>query len=119
MSAIWASVTASLPSIGLFMPALALPMLTITPALAPASAGPWMWAATASPDRPSKVTFQLIILVAVSMVNSAVPLPLLSLAGTSWAEVRLALNLTISAWAAVNERPAAIIPPAAMWSSFM
>src|SRR3954453_10095708 len=68
---------------------------TTTPALAPASAGPWKWAAVAGPDRPVYST----VYSSVFPFNVAVafPVPLLCLAGTSWAPLICPWNLTV--WA--------------------
>src|SRR5215204_2444044 len=93
-SAAWASVSVADPLAGLVG---LLPIGMTTPAFLPASAGAWKWAAVASPVSPEKVTVQFRVFVAVSKVTSAVPVPLLSLAGTSCCAFRLTLNVTVSA----------------------
>src|SRR5680860_1781519 len=67
------------------------------PAFSPSLAGPWIWAAVASPVSPSTATIHVTVLASVSTVTSAVPVAALSVGGTSALAVRSAVYLTISA----------------------
>ena len=75
------------------------PISKATPEVLPGSAGPWKCATVAGPVRPSKVIVQVKFLLVVSYMRSAVPLPLLSFVGTSWAASSLAWNLSVWAYA--------------------